>query len=219
MVAMALSLAPMLPGGGPLPDAERVALVAAQPLRYRLGWLPWHLTAASDLLLAWALLRTPWVKRGPAYVQALLTTVAVGFDQYGQYLLVVDGVELARQAAQGLPGGVEAFLRHEARAMPITSAWAAFLYTVGSVAWSWCLASAGAWSRWLTRLSLPLWSGFAVVSLSPLLPVAVRPSASLVAAGNAVAFVGLEAWFWLATGAVRRFARPDAPPPWWARVG
>lgn len=212
MLGMAALLLPAMPGGG-ADDAARVAYIAEHTLRFRLGWLPWHVTAASDLVLAWALLRTPWLPRGPAVVSAILTAFAVVPDQLGQYLWLTRGVELAREAHAG--GQLGAYLAYEATVFPITAGWAALLYSVGAVAWSVCFARAGAWSL-LTFLSVPLWSTFCVVSVAPLLPPALRPSSAFVAAGNALGFVAMEAWFLLVTEQVMRRACPDAPHGRWA---
>ena len=43
-------------------------------------WLPWQLTAVSDLLLAVAL-RTPWIPRFAAWAVLVLTIAAVIPDQ------------------------------------------------------------------------------------------------------------------------------------------
>jgi len=61
MLSMIAFLLPGLPGGTTAEDAARIAYIAAHPWLWRLGWLPWQITAGSDLLLAIALLRTPWI--------------------------------------------------------------------------------------------------------------------------------------------------------------
>jgi len=214
MLAMPLVLARMLPGGGPLADAERVAAIAEHPWLFRLGWLPWHLTALSDALLAVAFLREKRVPRGWAWLSALLTAAAFLPDQGGQALWVTRGVKLAQAAARtGDPGPYLAF---EAWAFPMTAAYAAFLYTLAAACWSMGLARAGLWTSLLTRLSWPLWLLFAGVSLGPLLPEAARPPASAVAAGNALAFVGLMLWTALAGEQVMRASRPDTDHGRWA---
>src|SRR5438477_13204583 len=61
MLAMALLLVRGMPGG-PEPElAVRAAYVAQHPWLWRIGWLGWQVTALSDLLLAIALLATPWI--------------------------------------------------------------------------------------------------------------------------------------------------------------
>ncbi len=71
MLSMAALLLPGTPGGLHSDVAARMAYVAAHPWLWRLGWLPWQLTALSDLLLAWALLRTSWIPRLPAWLALL----------------------------------------------------------------------------------------------------------------------------------------------------
>src|SRR4051794_38515336 len=94
MVAMAVVLLPGMPGGGTLADGERIAYIAGHPWLWRLGWLPWQLTAVSDLLLALALLREPSVPRLPAILTALVTVAAMIPDQLGQVCWITEGIAL-----------------------------------------------------------------------------------------------------------------------------
>jgi hypothetical protein len=214
MVAMALLLAPMLPGGGTLDDAARVTMIAEHPLRFRLGWLPWHVTALSDLLLALAFLRTSWVPRGPAWLVLALTVAALVPDQGSQLYWVTAGVEAAqRSVAAGDPAS---YLALEARLFPLTAAWAALLYTLGAIGWCWCLAAGGAWSRGLGRLSVLLWGLFLLITTAPLLPPGMRPPAALVAAGNALGFALMELWFFLVIEHILRADIADQPHGRWA---
>src|SRR5262245_39139434 len=100
MVSMALLLLPGMPGGGTLEVAERAAYVAGHPWLWRLGWLPWHITALSDLLLAVALLRTSWIPRLPAWLILGLTLVAIGIEQPAELRWITQGVSLAQAAVQ-----------------------------------------------------------------------------------------------------------------------
>ena len=50
MLSMAVLLLPGLPSGGTADDLARIRYVAAHPWLWRLGWLPWQLTALSDVL-------------------------------------------------------------------------------------------------------------------------------------------------------------------------
>ena len=146
MLSMAALLLPMIPGGGTVSGAARAQLVAAHPLQFRLGWVPWHLTAASDLLLAVGLLRAPRIPRVPAWIALGLTLVSVAFDQGGQALWLTRGMELAHRAAAD-PSQVAAYLECEAYSMRLTAAWAALGYSLTALAWTWCFAASGAWSR------------------------------------------------------------------------
>ncbi len=214
MLAMAGWLAPMLPGGGMATDAERVARIAAHPWLFRLGWMPWHLTAVSDVLVAAALLLDRRVPRGWAWLSALLTASAVVPDQVGQLRWVTEGVRLAQSAVTS--GDLGAYLALEQSAFALTAAWAAGLYTLGAMVWGTCLAQAGYGSRTLRRLGWTLWALFAAVSVAPLLPPSVRPAPALVALGNAVAFVGLELWLVLGAEQVMRANRPGSTLGRWA---
>lgn len=96
MLTMAVLLIPGIPGGSHAEIADRAAHVAAHPWLWRLGWLPWQVTAASDVLLSIALLRTPWIPRLPALVAAIATVLAVFADQIGQIRWTWEGVTLAQ---------------------------------------------------------------------------------------------------------------------------
>ena len=202
MVSMALFLLPGMPGGGTSSDAARVDYVARHPWLWRLGWIPWGITALSDLLIGIALIRTPWIPRLPAWIALALTAVAVAPDQVGQIAWMTRGIDLARS------GDVAAYLAYEARLFEWTAVWGAGLYTIGAVAWTVCFASAGTWNRALTLISAPLWALFAVISFGPLLPPHLRPSSAVVAVGNALGFVVMELWFALVAEEVLRRARP-----------
>ena len=216
MLGMALLLLPGMPGGGQ-DAAARMTYVAAHPWLWRLGWLPWQLTALSDVLLALALVRTRWIPRLPAALTLLVTLAAVIPDQVGQALWITRGVALAQS------GDAATYAAFEVRTFLWIAAWGGTLYTVGAYGWTWCFARAGTWNRALTWLSVVVWGLFTLVNVGPLLPDALRPPAALVAAGNAVGFVLLLAWTALVAELVLRRARPDAPhgryAPWRAPRG
>jgi hypothetical protein len=205
LVAMAALLAPMLPGGGAVPDLERVAAIAAHPWRFRVGWLPWQLCAVSDLLLALAMVRVRWLPRAGSLFVLGATVIAVVPDQYGEAMWITRGVTLAQ-------ANPEAYLDYERRIFPYTAVWGALFYTIAGLGWTWCFARARTWSRALTLLSFSLWPTMLVAVGAPLLPAPYRPSAAFVAGANAVGFVQLQLWLGLVTQAVLRRARPTSRP-------
>jgi hypothetical protein len=207
MVGMVFLLLASLPGGTTTDDAQRVARIASHPWVFRVGWVPWQLTAVLDLMLGIAILRTPWIPKGPAVVALLLTLAAVVPDQAAQAMLVTRGVALAQQAARS--GDLGPYLAFEGVWFPRTAAWAACLYDASAVAWSIAFARAGTWSRTLTVLSIVAWTAFGVVSVGMLLPAPWRVPAPVVSAGNALGFVLFEAWILLLLDRVLRRSRPD----------
>jgi hypothetical protein len=215
MLAMAGLLLPTMPGGPTLVDGDRIALIAAHPWRFRLGWLPWQLTAVSDLLLAIALLRTRWIPRRPAWVVLVLTLAAVVPDQTAQWRWVTQGIELAQAAVQ--TGDATRYLAFEAVVFPLTGVWAALLYTVAALGWTACFVGAGTWNRGLSRLSVATWGTFAVITVGPLLPAPLTLPKSAMAVGNALGFLLLMLWLALVTEAVLRFTRPPSAHGRWAR--
>ena len=208
MLGMLIFLLPMLPGGGGVGgDLDRVMRIAASPLSYRLGWLGWQVTAFSDIVLGIALLRAnpTGPARRAANAQLVFVLLAVIPDQVAQFLLVTRGVELASDAA--VRGDPTDFLAFEGTMFPLTSGWAAILYTLAAIAWAATLRAGGRWSRALSLLSPPMLLLFVAISVAPVLPVAIRPSNELIGAGNAFAFTVLEVWFVAAFLATRAHAR------------
>lgn len=193
MVSMALLLLPGMPGGNAVSDASRIAYIAHHPWLWRLGWFPWQVTALSDLLLGIALLRTPWMPRIPALVTATLTLLAIAPDQYGQAVWITRGVTLAQEAVRS--GNNTAYLRFEAPTFQLVAGWGAMGYLFGAIGWTWCFAAARTWSRWLTWLSVAVWSVFFFATIVLFLPPRLRPGPLLVSTGNAVGFVLLQLWF------------------------
>ncbi len=206
MLAMVLLLLPGMPGGGTADDLARVHYIAEHPWLWRLGWLPWQLTALSDLLIGIALVRSPCVPRLPAVLTLLITIAAILPDQLGQALWITRGITLAQTDPI-------AYLPYEKMIFSWTAAYGAMLYIVGALGWTWCFAAGKLWSRSLTVLSIALWPMFALVGLGPL--IGMNPQ--LVAAGNALAFVMLQAWFLLVTEEVGRRLRPETAHGRWAK--
>lgn len=204
MGSMALLLLPGMPGGGVDDTQARMRYMADHPWLWRLGWLPWQLTALSDVMIGLGLLRAAWIPRMPAVATMIATIAAVVPDQSGQICWMTRGLELARA------GDPVAYLAYESRIFEWTAVWGGTLYTIGALGWTWCFSAAGTWSRPLSALSMVLWPLFFYVNAGPLLPRAWAPSGSLVAAGNGAGFVLLQVWFILAAEQVMRRSRPVA---------
>lgn len=206
LVGMVVCLLPALPGGGSTSDAQRVLYIATHPWLFRLGWLPWQLSAISDLLLALAMVRTPRIPRGASWFVLCMTILAIVPDQGGQALWITRGVHLAQQAQSSHDLGP--YLMLERRIFSCTAGWAALLYTLAGIGWSVGLATLGAWDRTLSRMSWCLWGLMLLVAAAPLGPAAHRPSPAIVAAGNAVGFLLLQVWLLWALELQLRLARP-----------
>jgi hypothetical protein len=205
VLAMALLLLPGLPGGSADRVEDRAAYIAAHPWLWRLGWLPWQLTAVADLLLSFALIRTAWVPRRPAMFSLLATLAAVIPDLAGETLWVTRGVEIAHEAVRS--GAAQPYADFEARMMWQVGAVAGSLYVVMALGWTWSFAAAGVWCRTLTWLSVASWTVLGASSLVLLLPESQRPPTLVLAVGNALGFLLLLAWLALVTGLVRRRMR------------
>jgi hypothetical protein len=203
MLSMAALLLPGTPGGLQGDVAARMAYVAAHPWLWRLGWLTWQLTALADLLLALALLRTPWIPRLPAWLALAVTLCAIVPDQSGQALWDTVGVALAAQ------GNLATYAAFERSIFSLIAAGGGAGYTLAAVFWSICLARAGVWTRGMTIFSWLLWGAFGLLALLAALPGGVVLPQWVVGAGNATSFVLLLLWLALAAELVIRRARPE----------
>ncbi len=181
MVGMALVLARFLPGGG-LEDAERVRLIAEQPWLFRLGWLPWQLTAAVDFVFAVTLVRARELPRPLTVAALVLTLAAIAPDQYAQAVWITRGVELARSAP--LPQ----YLAWEARTFDLTAGWGATGYTVGTLVMLAAFWRGRVWSTALTRATVVFCVAMVPAATAPLLPSGLRPPPAAVAVLNALGF-------------------------------
>jgi hypothetical protein len=207
MIFLALFLLPGLPGGSSAGDASRIAYLAAHPWLWRLGWLPWQLSALMDLLTGVALWRTAWIPRLPAAAVLMFTILAVIPDQRGEALWVTRGLDLAAQADRG--GDLAPYLQFEKETYRQVVGWGGSLYLGMALCWSWCFFAAGTWNRILTILSIVAWSALAVGSAGVLLPEEFRPNPLLVSAANGIGLPLLLVWLAVVTEQVLRRARPN----------
>ena len=208
MLGMALLLLPGMPGGLSHSTVERVQYVATHPVAWRLGWAGWQATAASDLVLAIALLVTPWIPKWPAMLTLVATLAAVVPDQVAQYQWSLHGPAIAVAAVHR--SACEIYLTFESHCFHGVAAVGTIGYLLGAFGWTWCFAAAGTWSRRLTQLSIVTWTLFAAATAVMFLPTAwVDRLSGAVSVGNAVAFVLLMVWLVMVTERVLRRARPD----------
>jgi hypothetical protein len=209
VIALVCTLLFLLPGmpGGSSDDAGRVAYLAGHPWLWRLGWLPWQVAAFVDLLTGMALWRTAWVPRLPAAIVLIFTMLAVLPDQAGQARWVTHGLDLAAEADRS--GDLTPYLHFEKQAYRAVVVWGGTLYLCMALAWSWCFAAAGTWSRTLTVLSVFTWGALAIGSAGLLLPEDIRPSPAVAGVVNGVGLTLLLVWLALVAEQVLRRARPD----------
>lgn len=206
MASMALLLLPGMPGNAS--DADRISYIANHPWLWRLGWFPWQLTALSDIIVGLALVESKFIPRLPAISALVVTLLAVSIEQPGEFQWITIGVSLAQAAAQS--GNASLYLNFEGPIFLRVGAWAALFYTIAAVGWTWCFASAGIWNRFLTWLSIIVWTVMFAITIGPLLPEEYRLSNQLVAAGNAIGFVLLMIWLTVVTELLLRRSRPDS---------
>ena len=190
MLAMLFFLLPGMPSGT-TEVAQRITYISEHPFLWKLGWFPWQMTALSDVILSLALIRTAWIPRLPAACALVLTLVAVIFEQPAEFRWTTSGIDLAKEALR--TGNHSAYRAFEQEVFSLTSHWAALFYTLAAIFWSISLAKAGAWSCFMTRLSVFLWGLLLVISIGPLLFSSF--GFNLVSAGNALGFNLMMIWF------------------------
>lgn len=83
---------------------EQAEYIAHNPNTWRLGWLPWNLSALGNLIFGAILIA--WLRARPsksgwilASLALLLTIFAVIPDQYGEYLMDTELVQIAQSSA------------------------------------------------------------------------------------------------------------------------
>lgn len=206
MVSMAVLLMPAMPGAINT-DPVRIAYIAQYPWLWHLGWLPWHLCALSDLLLAVAMLRTSWIPKIPASITTLFTVLAVAVEQPAEFLWNVEGSRLA--AVSVAAGDLAPYLDFEDDMFILVGSIAAILYAIMAFGWTWSFAKAGTWTRFLSWLSAVTWTLLLFTAAAPLLPDSIRPSLLVVGIGNGIGFSLMALWLVLVLEAVLRRSRPD----------
>ncbi|MDZ4833383.1 MAG: DUF2071 domain-containing protein [Candidatus Melainabacteria bacterium] len=206
MVSMAVLLMPAMPGAINT-DQVRITYIAHHPWLWHLGWLPWHLCALSDLLLAIAMLKTPWIPKMPACITTLFTVLAVAVEQPAEYLWNVEGARLASVSIAA--GTLAPYLDFEGEMFLLVGSIAAILYAIMAFGWTWSFARAGTWNRYLTWLSAITWTLLLFTAAAPLLPESIQPSLLLIGVGNGIGFSLMALWMVLVLEAVLRRSRPD----------
>lgn len=181
MLAMPLVLARFLPGGGVDDPLERVRLIAEHPWMFRLGWLPWQLTALVDFIFAVALVRARYLPKALTVPTLVMTLAAIAPDQYAQAMYVTKGVELAQTSAA-------AFLAWEPFIFELTAGWGATGYTLGTLVMLAAFWRGRVWSVALTRATLVFCVAMIPAAVAPLLPGGMRPPPSVVVVLNALGF-------------------------------
>lgn len=192
LLTMALFVVPGMPGG-PVPPLERVRYLASHPLLWKLGWLPWQLSALADLLLAAA-----WwgIDRIPAWLRGLIvvfTLAGVVPDQLGQWRWTTAASALAVQclAAHDLAP----YLTFEHNVFMMVCFWASLAYTALAVSWTLALSVIEVTSRSFVRYSATLWSGSALCIGMLVLPQGLQPPWWVNVGCNTLFFGGLMVWF------------------------
>ena len=218
--AMALMLLPAMPGAGRATPELRFAYVQAHPLLWHLGWLPWHLSAVSDLLLSAALFRAKWIPRRASLPTLIFTLVAFAIEQFYETLwdVFAPGFHPAASPLGGFPN-YAAFEHHVF--VPVCCV-AAAVYAVMAMGWSWSLSAAPTWNRWLTAISWIAWPVLLFAAGTPLLSASLHAPNGVVNTANQAGFALMTVWFVLASEAVLRRTRVDEASgrmtPWRAPV-
>jgi hypothetical protein len=200
VVALATMALVLRPGMDPsaFTPAERMAFVAASPWAWRLGWLPWQLSALSDVavclsLWAWARRRADLTAVRWALAALALDLVSAIPEQWAEAMLVTSFVTDA--------GGADlaAWSRDWALYAAVTGVWANGGYTLMTGAWMMIArrllgGSVAPWPLEVTLLALFTLSG-ALTLLSTLASGdAIGTWFMAASAVNGIAFPALTLW-------------------------
>ncbi len=215
---------------------QRVEYVATHPWMFRLAWIPWQLTAASDLAvsatLVWYLLairnRTTSLNLAlaAAILSVPLTITAMIPEQIAEAYLVSGYPALAQQAVADGPGSaaMQQFAAEERAALVMTGLCGNTGYTCMAIMWlaATFLAAPASWQRWLFAMvglvSCVGFAGASVVlwrSVNAMGADGVYPAAELLVLCNGVGFGLLIPWMvWMAAllgdGHHHRYPAADA---------
>ena len=199
LLTMATLLGPALDFNSPV--TERAAYVAAHSWLWRLGWLPWQLTAVWDVGLSLALFLYLRQVSGRGWaIASLLASVAAFFpDQWAQYVCVTSFVGFAENVVAGQVSPQQ-YVALESRLLLYMGTFGCAGYTV--MAWCWMRATAAfapARSPWLLRLGRICWFLFTLCaaanwySTTRATPTGY-PLSELLFVLNALAFPLLSVW-------------------------
>ena len=190
MISMLIFLLPGMPGGT-ADLGHRISYVTEHTIQWRLGWFPWEVTAFSDLVLAIAVLQTPWVPKKAAMMSLIFTLVAIVVEQPSEFRWITKGIDIAHEGSR--TGNLAPYQIFESEVLNLTSHWAAMFYTISAIFWSIGLMQGQAWNIWMTRLSVVLWSLLLFISVGPLMSPKI--SSYFVSIGNAIGFNLMLIWF------------------------
>ncbi len=206
MFSMALLLMPALPGATTA-NAARLEYIAGNPGLWHLGWLPWHVCAISDLLLAIALVKTNWVQKLPATITLILTILAVAIGQPAELMWNIHGSELARISLK--MGTLGCYFEFEKVMFATVGAVATVFNALMVYGLAWCIASSITCSRALTFLAAVTGTLLLLTGAALLLPATICPPQSVIVCSNAIGFCLMTLWLILASEAVLGRSRPE----------
>ncbi|MFK7986449.1 MAG: hypothetical protein AB8I08_10485 [Sandaracinaceae bacterium] len=212
-----LTMAVLLRGGMDAAFADgaaRQAYVAGHPWAWRLGWVPWQLSALSNLAVNTTLLLWLRERRKPlalGWVALGLCVVAAIPEQWSELQLGTRFVALAQ--SEDTAAFVDAWRTHAW----ITGVWAAAAYTLMTGVWMRIVrqvAGRGAWGGWLeTALLGAFVAGTAFTHVAVAYPTWEARAFLLGGALNGLAFPGLALWAVFAAARVGRAAAEEHPDP------
>lgn len=192
LITMAVLLLPGMPGGA-VPDLERIQYIAENQTLWQVGWLPWQLSALSDLLIAIALLQVKQIPAAMRWLVLLATLVAIAPDQIGQIIWVRDGPLIAHLSI--VKDNPSIYLKFEQPIYVMICGWAALLYSVLAVFWTMALRPLLNASKTYYTFSWTIWTLSAVCSVLFLLSSIISIPFIVLAVANAVFFPLLLLWF------------------------
>ncbi len=194
--------------------AERAAYIAGHPWRWRLGWVPWQLSALIDIAMSIALCR--WLAArggravGWAYAGLALTALAVVPDQWGEWRMITD------QLAAATAGDLAAYVAIERWTLLLTGTYGSSGYLLMIGAWMLALAGArpgeaatGVMAKLGIAAMVPFIASALVITRAVQTPA--LEGMQLLVALNGIAFAVLMLWSLSVAVVMGRIHRGDHP--------
>lgn len=184
-------------------ELSRASFISENRWLWRLGWLPWQLSALSDVILSIVLLQWVRAQRHAAAIKwataGLVLNLAASIpEQICEAILVTGHVGLADQAVSDSVALAD-FVDQERRMFAVASIWSGFVYVLMTLAWHRTLCLMAGVTGWFVGFAgrAVLVSLAALSILAGLAAIQFRTdwtSPVLVGLVAAVGFGGMSLW-------------------------
>lgn len=184
-------------------DLERATFISENRWLWRLGWLPWQLSALSDVIFSIFLIQWVRARQQSAALKWAIAGLGLNLaasipEQISEAILVTGHVGLADQATTN-PEALQDFADQERFLFGVASVWSGFVYVAMTLAWHRALSLTAGVTGWFDGFAgrVVLIALVALSALAGLAAIQVTTdwtSPVLVAVVAAVGFLGMCLW-------------------------